>query len=457
MKGGEGHRRAVLYHSGSPSYNPTHFLQTSIPLHSHALASAIQGPSCLTPEVQVAIPTQGATLSFTKLQPFSPPSYSDANSTQNAVGSDVATKFNAGTGGAEACYGAPQSGFIQQVVPSLMTHQIVAPVNVSTGALVGAGGNGGYSHGGVGSQHWSLSAAPSMVPSSLNTSPVYLVLQSAPGVERAPAQPSLGANDVPSRHCNGMMYELGGWYEGVVKRYNPMRGFGFLTATHHLRVVPSGRSPCSTREKGCSAGDGSSMGDNSGKPDTYPRLVSTPVTVGDVFVHQSYIQMQGFRALSIGDRVVFRIGVLDGKKAHQAVSVQRISGAKGKEMDGRLLVGKEEAPAQVALPKRSVDQKSKPEHHSPHEQERMQLLLSHVTMSGSTNDITPDHVSKRMQNVDGGEDDFVSKIAPSPDDHYSCSDLIPPYCDGGFDHSSIFDRDVNPGPHTPEVTGHSTD
>ncbi|KAG5497595.1 hypothetical protein JKF63_03860 [Porcisia hertigi] len=33
---------------------------------------------------------------------------------------------------------------------------------------------------------------------------------------------------------NGENFVVGDWYEGIVKRYNPLRGFGFLTCTHRL-------------------------------------------------------------------------------------------------------------------------------------------------------------------------------------------------------------------------------
>lgn len=156
-----------------------------------------------------------------------------------------------------------------------------------------------------------------------------------------------------SANENGSNYELGEWYEGVVKRYNPMRGFGFLTATHHLRVIspptqqslqPTASMNGTTINKG--TGVNTTIGatadakgitmitsevekavdtkKNDVSADVQARVERTVVSLGDIFVHQSYIQMQGFRALSIGDRVVFRIGVLHGRKAHQAVSVQRI-------------------------------------------------------------------------------------------------------------------------------------
>lgn len=149
-----------------------------------------------------------------------------------------------------------------------------------------------------------------------------------------------------------------------------MRGFGFLTATHHLHVVsppvqqhsqrrqmpisevvvseyggPVTTTSSSSTTATAAAGGGGNMetkqitfitaegekvvdtksnGVGAGGNDLQAWVERTSVSLGDIFVHQSYIQMQGFRALSIGDRVVFRIGILHGREAHQAVSVQRI-------------------------------------------------------------------------------------------------------------------------------------
>ncbi len=44
---------------------------------------------------------------------------------------------------------------------------------------------------------------------------------------------------------------------------------------------------------------------------------------GDVFVHHSAIQAQGFRSLSEGDRVEFE--VTQGQKGPQATNVRKIS------------------------------------------------------------------------------------------------------------------------------------
>ncbi|CBH13874.1 hypothetical protein, conserved [Trypanosoma brucei gambiense DAL972] len=177
---------------------------------------------------------------------------------------------------------------------------------------------------------WNLSMSPPP-PSS---QPIYVVLPHGPAPTAggpmppgaaltAARAPSSLPTTLPSRRGNGMMYQLGEWYEGVVKRYNPMRGFGFLTATHHLQVIPP---DVDNRAGSVSDADGQNSQQTASPPQA--TLLRTPVTVGDVFVHQSYIRMQGFRALSTGDRVAFRVGKLPGKDANQAVSVQLLSTAK---------------------------------------------------------------------------------------------------------------------------------
>ncbi|EKF38161.1 hypothetical protein MOQ_001633 [Trypanosoma cruzi marinkellei] len=212
---------------------------------------------------------------------------------------------------------------------------------------------------------WGLTMRSSMssTVSPMSTPPIYVVLQPSPsqnprmaaapgGFVGLPPQATLVASNPPSKE-NGTRYELGEWYEGVVKRYNPMRGFGFLTATHHLQVIspsiPHRPQPQQPQQQQQQQQQRQKSTTTATKPTVPPtttaggvamelktldtkddidtevkaHVVRTPVTVGDIFVHQSYIQMQGFRALSVGDKVVFRIGVLPGKKAHQAVSVQR--------------------------------------------------------------------------------------------------------------------------------------
>ncbi|KAG8340550.1 hypothetical protein TRVL_08622 [Trypanosoma vivax] len=163
--------------------------------------------------------------------------------------------------------------------------------------------------------------APAPSSPALNAPSVVLMLHTS-GTDGLPMRAHQHLSYTEAQRCNGTFYEVGEWYEGVVKRYNPMRGFGFLTATHHLRVT-------SAKKSVAAAGNGDGQcGENTSNADTsiltLPEVLSTPVKIGDVFVHQSYIQMQGFRSLEVGDRVVFRIGVFQGKNHRQAVSVQRV-------------------------------------------------------------------------------------------------------------------------------------
>ncbi|KAG5495850.1 hypothetical protein JIQ42_02720 [Leishmania sp. Namibia] len=44
------------------------------------------------------------------------------------------------------------------------------------------------------------------------------------------------ADSAHAQPKNGANFVVGAWYEGVVKRYNPLRGFGFLTCTHRLSI-----------------------------------------------------------------------------------------------------------------------------------------------------------------------------------------------------------------------------
>ncbi|KPI87236.1 hypothetical protein ABL78_3673 [Leptomonas seymouri] len=113
---------------------------------------------------------------------------------------------------------------------------------------------------------------------------------------------------------NGLQYEYGEVYDGVVKRYNPNRGFGFLTATHHIKM--DGASPADA----LTAAKSSHHCATSTEPAVMGRRI--PVQLGDIFVHQSYMHMQGFRILPVGGRVRFRVGYKDGQQTFQAVDVQ---------------------------------------------------------------------------------------------------------------------------------------
>lgn len=118
----------------------------------------------------------------------------------------------------------------------------------------------------------------------------------------------------PVKTLNGLQYQLGELYEGFVKRYNPNRGFGFLTATTHIAFC---------REDAGGAAESTPSGSATEMPATATvKEVRTAVHVGDIFVHQSYMHMQGFRTLPVGGRVRFRVGYKDGQQTFQAVEVE---------------------------------------------------------------------------------------------------------------------------------------
>ncbi|ESL07176.1 hypothetical protein TRSC58_05141 [Trypanosoma rangeli SC58] len=264
------------------------------------------------------------------------------------------------------------------------------------------------SPGQVSGSGWGLSMQSSMSSpaSSMGTPPVYFVLQTTSSQNPQLAAPPANimalpppAHSPPS--CgppqeNGASYKLGEWYEGVVKRYNPMRSFGFLTATHHLKIVspliPPLPSPqeqqTSTMAKADPPSSPTTAAEGLAQPtklyarnvtrdELQAHVVRTPVVIGDIFVHQSYIQMQGFRALSIGDKVVFRVGVLPGKAARQAVSVHRAIDSENMETVtapalqsvAESLAATEEKPA--------IQQPAEPLTHTCKSLER---LLQHVAM-----------------------------------------------------------------------------
>ncbi|KAG5471669.1 hypothetical protein LSCM4_03221 [Leishmania orientalis] len=125
----------------------------------------------------------------------------------------------------------------------------------------------------------------------------------------------------PAKMLNGLQYQLGELYEGIVKRYNPNRGFGFLTATTHITVRNDGASDSATGTLPASlsaAGAAASGSAEAGAPKEH----HTPVHLGDIFVHQSSMHMEGFRTLPVGGRVRFRIGYKDGQQTLHAVDVE---------------------------------------------------------------------------------------------------------------------------------------
>ncbi|EPY16334.1 hypothetical protein STCU_11390 [Strigomonas culicis] len=135
--------------------------------------------------------------------------------------------------------------------------------------------------------------------------------------------PALAPAPAPTRR-NGQRYEVGVVYEGYVKRYNPVRGFGFLTATHRLPPPPASGKPATdgvTREAQSSTDQGLSA------TTTAVAEGAVPVQLGDIFVHQAYVDMCGFRALPVGARVRWTVGCLPGHHAPQATDVHLLPAA----------------------------------------------------------------------------------------------------------------------------------
>ncbi|CCW71584.1 unnamed protein product [Phytomonas sp. Hart1] len=194
------------------------------------------------------------------------------------------------------------------------------------------------------------------------------------------------------KRVNGLNYTPDCLYEGYVKRYNPVRGFGFLTATHQVVPTPdpaSGESTTTAKEFERSGTEGLDPNDISResshevsfmlheadpclggdvqladvltaafldvnnyvehepKPQPFPNRVlprssstslpsvftstdkksvksctRVPINPGDIFVHQTYLNMNGFRTLPVGGRVRFRVSFMKGHKSFQAISVQ---------------------------------------------------------------------------------------------------------------------------------------
>lgn len=151
---------------------------------------------------------------------------------------------------------------------------------------------------------------------------------------------STTTNGAGAKGLNGLQYQPGSTYEGYVKRYNPTRGFGFLTATHQLvSPSPTPTAPATTSQ--AALFNGLAIIDGSHPPPSPPQqqLVNPsmtraavaagqllpyrcPIHLGDIFVHQSYLNMVGFRSLPVGGRVRFRVGYLEGQQTFQAVDVE---------------------------------------------------------------------------------------------------------------------------------------
>lgn len=147
-------------------------------------------------------------------------------------------------------------------------------------------------------------------------------------------QQLLPALAVQSRSSyNGTKYHLGGWYVGHVKRYNPLRGFGFLTAAYQL--VPVGTAaeemervptPLDLTTATSAANRLFDQSDHNCLPTAAPwAYFRVQPNVGDIFVHQSNVGMEGFRFLPVGGRVLFQVGCLSGLTTFQATSVSLLS------------------------------------------------------------------------------------------------------------------------------------
>ncbi|TPP41483.1 Cold-shock DNA-binding domain family protein [Leishmania donovani] len=111
-------------------------------------------------------------------------------------------------------------------------------------------------------------------------------------------------------------------FSGFVKRYNPNRGFGFLTATAHVTMVNDGSNSDSVTGTPIASLNATTTAVPTTREAETPKEHRTPVHLGDIFVHQSSMQMEGFRTLPVGGRVRFRIGYKDGQQTLQAVSVE---------------------------------------------------------------------------------------------------------------------------------------
>ncbi|KAG5471352.1 hypothetical protein LSCM1_01436 [Leishmania martiniquensis] len=125
----------------------------------------------------------------------------------------------------------------------------------------------------------------------------------------------------PAKILNGLQYQLGELYEGVVKRYNPNRGFGFLTATSHITVSNDNTAGSANGPSPVSSSPAASPVSGTAEAEA-PKEHHTPVHLGDIFVHQSSMHMEGFRTLPVGGRVRFRIGYKDGQQTLHAVDVE---------------------------------------------------------------------------------------------------------------------------------------
>lgn len=144
-------------------------------------------------------------------------------------------------------------------------------------------------------------------------------------------QPQTHSPPAKPTRVNGVRYTFGALYEGRVKRYNPQRGFGFLTASHQLIPLspsPSASSAAVARLPDCvgrpyclHAHDVVTIGNG--------KFHRVPVNLGDIFVHLQKLTLSEdpqtaalmAAALTSGTRVRFTTDACDDQQNYQAVNV----------------------------------------------------------------------------------------------------------------------------------------
>ncbi|CCW65155.1 unnamed protein product [Phytomonas sp. EM1] len=140
------------------------------------------------------------------------------------------------------------------------------------------------------------------------------------GASLTPPQPHLDVNSGEwdalticphSVRKNGLLYATNTQYEGRVKRYSHMRGFGFLTATH--RLTPLNGEGVAGLEQ-CEGGwPGAEDSASTGTSETVVeidgvRYLRKPVRIGDIFVHYQKIRVPLDTASSAGVVQNFTVG-----------------------------------------------------------------------------------------------------------------------------------------------------
>ncbi|CCW69822.1 unnamed protein product [Phytomonas sp. Hart1] len=149
---------------------------------------------------------------------------------------------------------------------------------------------------------------------------------SQPPVEVSPSNGDLLTACPRSVRKNGLLYAINTQYEGRVKRYSHLRGFGFLTATH--RLIP------------LNAKDAGEQWPQEDTPpaDSLEEVVEIhrvcyfrrPVRIGDIFVHHQKIRIplsmdssKGFtQEFTVGASVYFRADKCTYPGSLQAVDVR---------------------------------------------------------------------------------------------------------------------------------------